>query len=283
MDGSNKQQIGYSDTWQFSVTKDAVYYVRYGELHKVSSDGTDQTYDAGGDVRNINAAGGWVYYIRGNYNSQIYKVKADGTQKEQVTYFPVSCLNISGDYMYFGNYNDGGSIYRMKLDGTDMKKLTNDCVNNFINITGDWVYYNVYDGSTGEEINYKVKLDGSERQRFVPIVSIDPITARVQQGQYYYFPSYVKAVLADGRTQQVYVKWDNSSLDTSIPGTYTFEGTVEGYTEKVILTVNVQVIEADEIVTFASSALESVIRGQIGNYDRPILKSEVEKITSLHA
>ncbi|HEX3028523.1 MAG TPA: Ig-like domain-containing protein, partial [Clostridia bacterium] len=73
-----------------------------------------------------------------------------------------------------------------------------------------------------------------------PIASIDNIDATVIQNQSYILPKTVTAKLTDGCFMgPLEVVWSVSAVDTSIPGVYTYEGTVEGYSKKVLLTLTV--------------------------------------------
>ncbi len=73
----------------------------------------------------------------------------------------------------------------------------------------------------------------------VTIKSITDITASVNQGGTYDLPLNVAASMSDGSSKKLPVIWNSKKVDTSSIGTYTYEGTVAGYssTVKLILTV----------------------------------------------
>lgn len=71
------------------------------------------------------------------------------------------------------------------------------------------------------------------------ISSVDNINVNVLKGDGYSLPAVIVANMLDGSIRQVPVMWDQFTIDTSITGTYTTSGVVEGYDGKVILTVNV--------------------------------------------
>lgn len=71
------------------------------------------------------------------------------------------------------------------------------------------------------------------------IVSIDDISDYVNEDADYELPSSVKAELDNGTTRDVAVVWDSDSVDTGSGPVLTYEGTVKGYSDKVVLTLNV--------------------------------------------
>ncbi len=72
------------------------------------------------------------------------------------------------------------------------------------------------------------------------ILTIDDITANVMQYDTYDLPRTVSANLNNGSEREFEVIWKPISVDTSIIGTFTFEGTVVGYDGTVHLTLNIQ-------------------------------------------
>lgn len=72
-----------------------------------------------------------------------------------------------------------------------------------------------------------------------PTVSkINNISATVNQGSSYSLPSTVQATMSDSSSKSVSVTWDKQ-VDTSKSGTFTFNGTVNGYSGNVKLTLTV--------------------------------------------
>ncbi|QOS99433.1 thermonuclease family protein [Brevibacterium sp. JNUCC-42] len=76
------------------------------------------------------------------------------------------------------------------------------------------------------------------------IVVVDDVTASVRKGAEYTLPATVLATMSNGSKQQVPVSWNPNVADTSSLGTFSFEGTIEGYTQKVRLTLQVTEEEA---------------------------------------
>ncbi|NMM61600.1 N-acetylmuramoyl-L-alanine amidase [Clostridium sp. P21] len=73
----------------------------------------------------------------------------------------------------------------------------------------------------------------------VNISSVSNISASVDQGGAYDLPISVSAAMSDGSTKKVPISWNSKKANTSSAGTYTYEGTVPGYSKviKLMLTV----------------------------------------------
>lgn len=78
--------------------------------------------------------------------------------------------------------------------------------------------------------------------REVPVLvsSIADLTDVINTGASYTLPAMVKAWMTDNTIQNVPVSWNTNTVDTTIPGTYTFTGNVSGYNGTVTLTLSVQ-------------------------------------------
>lgn len=69
--------------------------------------------------------------------------------------------------------------------------------------------------------------------------SADDINTTAMQFDNYTLPDQVTAKLPNGTTKQWNVQWNNAAVDTSIVGTYTFTGQLEGTNVNVNLNLNV--------------------------------------------
>lgn len=72
------------------------------------------------------------------------------------------------------------------------------------------------------------------------IAKVDNINTVITKGDKFTFPTTVKATMTDGSVKDVAVKWNSTTIDTGKVGTYTYTGTLEGYGNKVTLTVAVK-------------------------------------------
>lgn len=185
-----------------------------------------------GVIRDV--VNGYIYYD--DVDGDTYKIKVDGTEKTKITSLPDKFI-IYGDWIYYvvqGNDNLY-QLRKMKIDGTQDTGFNAYKVDNF-SITGDWVYYR----NSGSGNVYRTRLDGSSQEEFpdkIAIKTIKDINVNIKKGNVYSFPQAVPATMEDGSTQYSGVTWDKTNLDTSKAGNYDIYGTVEGYTNKVKLTV----------------------------------------------
>lgn len=69
-------------------------------------------------------------------------------------------------------------------------------------------------------------------------ISIPDISDSVSQNGTYTLPSIATAVMNDGNLVNVNVIWDKQ-IDTSTSGTFVYTGTVDGYSGKVNLTLDI--------------------------------------------
>lgn len=95
----------------------------------------------------------------------------------------------------------------------------------------------------------------------IAIASIENMSIKINLNDKYSLPLKVTAIMTDGSTREVDVTWSPSSADTSKAGTYSFEGTVNGYSNKIIITLNV--------ITIASIENISNTINQNGKYSLP--------------
>lgn len=72
------------------------------------------------------------------------------------------------------------------------------------------------------------------------ILRVENLTVNVQEKQTYNLPKMVTIQTGQGDWQEVLVNWDLASVSTQKAGTYTYNGTVNGYSGKVVLTLIVE-------------------------------------------
>ncbi|SHI00942.1 DUF5050 domain-containing protein [Clostridium intestinale] len=248
-------------------------------LYKVKTDGTNRTKLSEEYVSNVNVMGNWIYYLSVTDRSKIYKINKDGYERTRLTNHESYSLIVSGNNLfakyssgilkmntdgsnqeeisadsYILNYNvSGDKIYYydsidyklrvMNTDGSGRKVLSQDkladgtfSLNN-IQINGEWIYYK---NISGHSKMYKVKNDGSGRQRFgvdMTIKNIEQFSVSVKLGETYNLPSTIIATISSDEKIYVPVKWNIEKVDTFKLGSSTYEGTVNGYSGNVKLTV----------------------------------------------
>lgn len=100
-------------------------------------------------------------------------------------------------------------------------------------------YSTVFEGIV-QGYNKKVKLTLSAK-KYIKVIS--DVNVTVNQGGKYTLPTILTATMSDGNTQQVGVTWNTTKVDTNKAGSYNFEGTVQGYSKKVRLTLTVKAMQ----------------------------------------
>lgn len=133
----------------------------------------------------------------------------------------VASVTVNGTQIASANYNVTGSILSiMSVVATDTIKVT----------AGNGTIYTVVSNSSNNP---------TTTPSAITIRTIDNITATVNKGNGYVLPSTVQATMSNGSIQQVAVTCDNQ-VNTSQAGTFTFNGTVKGYSGSVNLTLIVK-------------------------------------------
>lgn len=113
------------------------------------------------------------------------------------------------------------------------------------------------------------------------IAKINNISAEIILGDTYSFPDTVEATMSDGSTETIPVTWNSKVVPINKAGTYSYQGTLKGLTQKVSLSLKVS---EDVKINFTDPELLYVIRHKIRkDSDESIYKSDVIDITSLDA
>lgn len=113
------------------------------------------------------------------------------------------------------------------------------------------------------------------------ITKIDNLSAEMVLGSNFIFPDSVLATMSDNTYQLLPVKWNSYSAMLSKTGSYSFQGTVSGFSQKVTLTLKVS---NDAVVNFKDSNLEAAVRNAVGkDSSQLIYKSDILKLNYLDA
>ena len=173
-DGSD-QTILIEDGGGFiNVAGDWIYYSISGDdgIYKIRTDGTDQTKISGDRFDSFSVVGDWIYYLEYG-TSDLYKIRIDGTGKTRLSDNRFNSFNVDGDWIYYINKNDEMKPYKMRIDGTDNTKLNDDQIGTRLNahimagifVVDDWVWYSTTLRDELVFVVYKIRTDGSDRQR----------------------------------------------------------------------------------------------------------------------
>jgi hypothetical protein len=152
---------------------------------------------------------------------------------------------IYNDKLYYSK-EDG--TYECDIDGLNSKRILDTktfimyCTQNGLYIEDSEVkkYYTCgYDGEYYKEF-------GGETQ----LKLIVPQSVIVTQGSTYSLPKTIMLNMLDDSVKEVTVSWNNNIVNTSVLGTYSYEGTVNGYSDKVSLDL---VVTSSEVYGNTSS------------------------------
>lgn len=116
--------------------------------------------------------------------------------------------------------------------------------------------------------NFTLKNQGS----IITIERINDIFYNINVGDRFNLPSKVSAKMNDSSTRDIEIIWDNYNVDTSKAGVYNYYGTVEEYTRKIKLTLNVR----SEEVHFRGNSLGNIMnKGLAASDDKYIYYSNL--------
>lgn len=191
-----------------------MYYVKPGNgkrfLCKRKIDSEEEIKLFSGIIGSPNGGGlpivcnDWIYFVstKGNY-SYLYRMKTDGTKKAVVAktgQYRLMSFCVSGQWVYYIDLVNG--LYRVKTNGTSKKCLAKPKQDEnfyFCDVSEDWVfYYNSTDNNV-----YRIKKDGSEKQKFLSKVNDFNING---EWVYYDSPKGLFKIKADGTSKKTIVK-----------------------------------------------------------------------------
>ncbi|HEX2945899.1 MAG TPA: DUF5050 domain-containing protein [Clostridia bacterium] len=166
-DGSESRLFINHVTWDMKVSGDNIYF-RNGDdgysLYRVKKDGSGLTKLNNINSCNLNVGADRIafYGLDADNNAILCSMNKDGSNMKMLgekTHF----VNVSGDWIYYEDEKDGRKPYRIRFDGSGRMKLSNDTVQLYLSICGDWVYY--YVRSKDDKLDlYRVRADGSVMQ-----------------------------------------------------------------------------------------------------------------------
>ncbi|WP_411679076.1 cell wall-binding repeat-containing protein [Clostridium thailandense] len=236
--GDYLKSLATEGGFMYFTTKDDNTIRKMPTSGNKKSDGTPDNKEVDLGVRGtiLDVQNGYIYYNDADGNT--YKMKEDGSEKTKIVSLPDKFI-INGDWVYYvvPGKDNLYQLRRMKLDGSQDVGLNAYKVDSFA-ITGGWIYYR----NSGNGNIYKMSLDGSSREEFpdkITVKTVQDVRVSIKKGEAYSFPGAVQAEMEDESTQYFTVTWDKTNLDTSKAGTYSFYGTIDGYTNKVKLIVEV--------------------------------------------
>jgi hypothetical protein len=273
-DGAYKTKVLNDAVGYISVEDDTIYYLNLDDeakVYKVKTDGTGKTklYDNPSGYLNL-ADNGRLYFLDFNANRVAY---IDTLDNEKL--YPLQnsghLLNVIDEYVYnvyletlgmFRTKNEGPeaipfgryykSIDEVTLNAIKGAKIDLPLDVNVVTINDDkrtvsvkWDMENVDTSTSGKHI-YKGSIIGSDIKAKATVNLLDivevidssfNISALVNEK--IYFPNTTMATLSNGEKREVLIKWEASFIQKSEIGKFFYEGSIDGYAEKVKLTLTI--------------------------------------------
>ncbi len=166
-DGTGKTEVNKDIPIFINVVGEWVYYVEASsdknEIYKVKTDGTSRTKLSNDISMYMTVEQDWIYYVNYSDEGKLYKMKTDGTSKTKIANETAYEINISGDWVYYTIVVDSGEseIYKVKKDGTGLTKLYRATRIAYLNVSGEYLYFETSDlnGKNGNIMT--VKKDGT--------------------------------------------------------------------------------------------------------------------------
>lgn len=164
-DGSDKTQLLEISWVRFlNVVGDWMYFTHhYGDgfkMLKMRTDGSNLTVVCNDEANYINVIDDWIYYSNSHDKGKIYKIRTDGSSRIKICDDDADCINVVGDWIYYivkeeTNEHLVDVIYKIRIDGSDKTRIYGCGLTEYINVSGDWIYFGLIDGL------YKIRTDGS--------------------------------------------------------------------------------------------------------------------------
>ncbi|MGK0468136.1 MAG: hypothetical protein ACJAX4_003456 [Clostridium sp.] len=166
-DGTGKTEISKDVATFINVSGEWVYYIEYlsgtNNMYKVKTDGTKRTKLSDDSSYYMVVAWDWIYYMNASDEGSLYKMKTDGTHKTKLNNEVALDVNVSGGWVYYITWVDSGEceIHKVRTNGTGLTMLSGATNMAFLNVSGDYLYFetNDADGERGDLM--KVKIDGT--------------------------------------------------------------------------------------------------------------------------
>lgn len=235
---------------------DWIYYSNYSDGHKpyvIHKDGTYRGKLSDSWADSVQVVGDWVYFTSGS--GVISKVNKSG----EGNVIPIKAttaqfnkgyqINVDGDWILYSNSEDGGKLYKINTDGSGKKIKLADEAAGYINVVGEWIYFNTPKGklyriprdtnSTTKPEEVGVIKDGNqvvEIQDVYITVDYADVNKTTEFIENKYLPDKVPAIMKDNTIQQLVVVWDTKPASVSFKdGIRVYKGTVVGYSKTINL------------------------------------------------
>jgi hypothetical protein len=134
-------------------------------LYKIRTDGNERTRVVDTHVRSINVIEPWIVFS--GFRGDIWRVKPDGTGLTRIIGQLGIRVNVSNGRIFYTVSGDNHQVYSINLNGTDLRRVVSGTDGG--SIAGSWMYFLTISPERGTppQWTYRVRLDGTQRERVV--------------------------------------------------------------------------------------------------------------------
>lgn len=156
------EYLNVVDDWVYCTTNDKIYKLKtdFSNLTEIKKIVNGKEKSIQGE--NIHIIGDWIYFEYGNV---FCKVNIKGGVIQKVVDKGGYSSNIVDGYIYLNSDYYTGIVYKIKLDGSEKIKISNIKYANFINVSGDYIYFSTTTNKDGGL--YRIKKDGTELEKLL--------------------------------------------------------------------------------------------------------------------
>jgi putative cell wall-binding protein len=166
-DGTGKIELSKDIPIFINVVGEWVYYIEASsgtnKMYKVKIDGTSRNKLSDDVSMYMLVVQDYIYYMNASDNRKLYKMRTDGTSKTKVSNELALNIVTSGDWIYYITIVDSGDseVHRVKKDGTGLTKLYAASNIDFLNVSGEYLYFEATDLNEESGNIVRIKKDGT--------------------------------------------------------------------------------------------------------------------------
>lgn len=135
-------------------------------LYKIRTDGSERTRVVDTThVRSINVIEPWIVFS--GFRGDVWRIRTDGTGLTRIIGQLAIRMNVSNGRIFYTVSGDNHQVYSINLNGTDLRRVISGTDGG--SIASSWIYFFSLPPGPGlpPEWIYRVRLDGTQRERVV--------------------------------------------------------------------------------------------------------------------
>ncbi|MCY6372284.1 DUF5050 domain-containing protein [Clostridium ganghwense] len=134
-----------TDKWvYYSVVKEIRGSKIFSYLYRVNMDGRYNELISKDTITNLVEYEGYLYYGILSDSGALYRMNLDGSENIKILDGKIDniyLVSIKDGWIYYKCGTDGNKLYRIKIDGSEKQRIFNNRHISFINIEGQYIYY----------------------------------------------------------------------------------------------------------------------------------------------